>query len=287
MSDGLLQKLVEEDFGYESRGSKWGRSVSHDSLVVNEEEQTFFWNSTGLKGNVYNYLRQVRGMNEKSAREYIRSVVLGDSPKREANYYPPYEKLVELMWANGVNKRDYWYNRCLKDDTIDRYRLGYYDGWNLIPVYDNGDFVDFQMRRDFPDKRITRWYRHGKTLLYNEGIIPFAKTIYITEGTVDAILLNQEGFPAVSPNGTNTWQQIWFNKFSHLENIYYVEDNDKAGRIASKLVAGSLGLSRVRIITWEGKPDKFDTVDFFRSGGTKNEFEEKTANAKYIFELEN
>lgn len=285
----LLQELVEQDFGIEGRG-KWYHSSDHDSLVVNAEEQTWFWNSKGIRGNIFDYLVQVRGMTKEQAKDFLKNS-FGDLSNSTENkpYQPPYEKLIELMWSNGIKNRNYWYKRCLNDSTIDRYKLGYYDGWSLIPLYEDGEFVNFQCRREEPEKRIVQWYRHGKTILFNDAILPFTKTIFITEGTVDAILLNQEGFPAVSPNGTNTWQQLWANKFMHIDKIYYVEDNDSAGRIGARLVANSLGLYRVKIISYLEKREKYDTVNLYqdiRDGITNETFRDYIQSSKYLFELE-
>lgn len=286
MSNGLLQKLVEEDYGYENSSGVWGRSKNHDSLVVNEENQTWFWNSRGVRGDVIDYLVIIRGMTNSRAKQYARAIITGDMAENENKVYP-YEKLIDTMWNNGKNKRDYWYSRHLNDDTIDRRRLGFYEGWYLIPIYERGNFLNFQMRRDEPEKRITKWYKQGNPTLYNDGILPFTKRIYIVEGTVDAILLYQEGFPAVSQMGTHTWQVKWFDKFVNIPEIYYIEDNDKAGRFASKAVANCLGLDRVKVVTWEGKPEKYDTVDFFREGNTAEDFKNYIQmNSKYLYEME-
>lgn len=286
MTSEILQKLVDEDFGLEGRG-KWYHAIEHDSFVVNAEDGTWFWNSRGIRGDALDYLIQIRGYSKEQARDFLKNFIgaFRESPD-DIPKSTPYERLVDIMWDNGKHERTYWYERCLSDSTIDRYRLGHYNGWSLIPIYDNGEFSNFQMRRDVPQKRITRWYRDGKTTLFNDGILPFTKTIYITEGTVDAILLNQEGLPAVSPNGTNTWQQEWFRKFSHIENIYYVEDNDKAGRVGAKLVAKSLGMDRVKIISYLEKPEKYDTVDLFKDGGNVEIFKQYVDNSKYIYQLE-
>ena len=288
MNDGLLQKLVEDDFGIKGRG-KWLHSEEHDSLVVNSEAGTFFWNSTGQKGNVYNYLTLVRGLTNDQAREFLKNSIGGFSENSdEYKKQVAYDKLVDVLWAGGKNKRDYWYKRCLTDSTIDRYKLGYYDGWSLVPIYENGEFINFQCRRDEPEKRIKQWYRTGRTFLYNEGILPFTKVIYITEGLVDAILLSQEGFPTIAASGANSWQDAWFSKFNHIDSVYYFEDNDKAGRVGAKLVANSLGLGRVKIVSFTGRKEKYDVGDFFKDGGTAGTLKEHIVNnSKYIFELEN
>jgi DNA primase len=227
-------------------------------------------------------------MNKEQAQIFLKNSFGGLSEISEIHHHAePYEKLVEVFWANGLTNREYWYKRCLKDDTIDRYKLGYFNEWNMVPFYENGDFVNFQMRREIPEKRIHQYYKHGKPILFNEGILPFTKTVYITEGTVDAILLNQEGFPAVSPNGTNTWQDEWFSKFSHIESITYLADNDKAGQYGARLVAKCLGLGRVKIVNFSGKDEKYDSVNFFQDGGNKETFRDYVKdNSHFLFELE-
>ena len=286
--ENLLQTFIEEDYGYERGGGIWGRSSEHDSLVLNEDTQFWFWNSRGIKGNAVDYLMLVRNMSRKSALDYVNSKngFATDSSKI-AEASPPYGKLVDLMWEGGKSKREYWYSRCLEDATIDRYRLGHFDGWNLVPMFEDGIFKNFQCRREIPDKRIKQWYRHTEPILFNSEILPFLKTVYMTEGTVDAILLNQLGFPAVSQNGTNIWMNEWFGRFSNITTIYYIEDTDKAGRAASRLISKSLGSSRVKIVSYEGREDKFDTVDFFRAGNTKDDFKELIqSNSKFLFEME-
>lgn len=285
-----LQTLIEEDFGYEKGSGKWGRSAKHDSLVLNEESQFWFWNSRGIRGGLLEYLTLVRGMSKESAEKSIKhfSPIYGFSENGEVEASRPYDKLVDLLWASGKTIREYWYNRCLTDETIDKFRLGHFDGWFLIPMFEDGEFRNFQCRREVPDKRIKQWYKHTKPVLFNGDILPFLNRVFITEGTVDAILLTQLGFPAVSQCGTNIWRDDWFEKFLHIKDIIYVEDNDSAGRNASKLIANKLGYERVRILSYEGQEDKFDTVDFFRSGNSKEDFEEMVnSKTKHLYELEN
>jgi DNA primase len=285
----ILQELIEQDYGLEGR-NKWYHSADHDSLVYNSEEDYFFWNSRDLRGNALDYLVKVRGMEKSDARKFLKNSIgaFKENPETSPEVVP-YDKLIDTFWVNGFEHRNYWYKRCLTDETIDRRNLGYYNEWFTIPLYENGDFVNFQMRRDEPKKTITQWYRRGVALpLYNEGILPFVTDkIYITEGTVDAILLNQLEFPCVSPNGTNTWQQEWFAKFSKIKNIYYIADYDKAGFNGARLVANSLGIYRTKIVMFDDKEEKFDSVDFFREGGTKEEFQEWiNTHSYYLFELE-
>ncbi len=284
----ILQDLIEQDFGLEGR-NRWRHSTEHDSLVLDCEKDFFFWNSEGIRGNVLDYLVKVRGMEKSQAQNFLKNSVGAFKENLEiSNQSVPYDKLVDTFWVNGLDNRDYWYKRCLKDETIDRRQLGYYNEWYTIPLYDDGEFVNFQLRRDEPKKTITQWYRRGKALpLYNEGILPYVDKVYITESATDAILLNQEGFPCVSPNGSGTWQESWFPKFSNVKSIIYLSDNDKPGLRGASLVAKSLGMWRVKIVTFEGKEEKYDSGQFFQEGGTKESFQEWIDNnSHYLFELE-
>lgn len=187
---GILQKLVEEDFGISGRG-KWLHSEEHDSLVINSEDDKFFWNSTGQRGSPFDYLVNVRGMTKQEAKEFLKNIVGGFSNNSEQQtQVVAYDKLEDVFWVNGKDKRDYWYKRCLTDDTIDRKKLGFFNGYNIVPIHKSGDLANFQMRRDEPDKRIFYYYKTGEIYLYNESMLPYCKdTVFITEGLVDAILL--------------------------------------------------------------------------------------------------
>ena len=52
----LLESLIEEDFGYEGNGHRWARSSKHSSLVIDRQNQLWFWNSRGIRGNAVDYL---------------------------------------------------------------------------------------------------------------------------------------------------------------------------------------------------------------------------------------
>lgn len=293
MSD-ILQNLVQEDFGYKHEGRTWGRAEEHSSLVVDEDNQRWYWNSENKGGDVLSYLIQIRGYSKKKATEILenlenisRGILV--SEKKEHGFYTPYEKMVNTFWESGKTNREYWYNRKLKDGTIDRYRLGYFDGWYFVPLYLNGKFVNFQCRRDVPDKKIRLWYREEKwtPVLINADLLNFVDAIFITEGTIDAILLTQEGLPSVSQTaGAVYWSPYWYPYFSRVKKIYYIADNDDAGRKAATRVATCLGEDRTLIYQFEGKKDKYDTVDFFRDGGTVGELKSLIEHdSKYLFEL--
>jgi hypothetical protein len=273
-----LVSLIREDFGVSGHG-KWLRSDVHSSLVIDTEKNEFFFNSRGIRGGVVDYLVKIRGMNYKTAREVVNNKTAGN-PKEciGSSLQIRFDKLVNLFHLSGKADRTYWYDRKLTDSTIDRYRLGNFEGWNLIPIYDDGYFINFQCRRDKPEKKINFWYKDVdfKPVLYNRNILPFINAVYITEGMVDCILLNQLGLPSVcSTNGALSWNSGWIKYFSRVEKIYYIADNDRAGVAAAIRVSNSLGPYKVRILRFKSEKEKYGALDWFRNGNTRESFLEK------------
>ncbi len=271
----ILANLVEKDFGISGRG-RWLRSRIHSSLVVDAERDLFYFNAREIYGGPLDYLIKVRGMKKTSAKEFLNGVADTYSFDEKRNQ-TPYDKLVGVFNRNGKSNRTYWYKRCLTDETIDRYELGYYDGWYLIPLYLDGKFVNFQCRRDEPERRISLWYKNSGyiPILYNSEILKFVSSVYIVEGIVDCILMNQNGFPSVcSSGGSVYWGHGWMAKFCNVKNIYYIADNDPAGIAGAKRVAKNLGTDRVKVLRYKERREKYDIVNFFQEGGTPEQLKE-------------
>lgn len=285
-----LSDLVKEDFGLRG-GGRWYRSDVHSSLVVDAEKDLFFFNARDIKGNSVDYLMQIRGLSRKSAEEIVKNKTAGmPVDSKQSSLQVRFDKLIDLFHNSGINDRQYWYNRKITDSTIDRYRLGNFEGWNLIPIYDDGLFINFQCRRDKPDKRIRFWYKDTdfKPVLFNKDILQFVDTIYITEGMTDCLLLNQVGLPSVcSTNGADTWNSGWIRYFTTIKNIFYIADNDKAGIVGANRVSNSLGSSRVRVMRFKEEIEKYGAGNFFINGGTTNEFKDIVSTRSiYGFEKE-
>lgn len=289
----ILQDLIAEDFGYKREGANWGRAEQHSSLVVNEEEQKWYWNSENKGGGPLEYLILVRGYDKKRAQEVLEvrdRISLGFLPPQvDTHYSTPYEKMVDVFWEAGKENRSYWYKRKLTDRTIDRYRLGFYNGWSTIPLYLNDHLVNFQCRRDEPKKAIRLWYKeeHWQPVLLNVELLNLVDTVFITEGTVDALLLTQEGIPAVAQTaGAVYWSPFWYPYFSRIKKVYYIADNDEAGRKAAARVAQALGEDRTLIYQFEGKPEKYDSGNYFQDGGNAKDFKAMVEEgSKYLFEI--
>ena len=287
----ILSQLIENDFGIKGH-DRWLKSSEHDSLVVDVDKGIFFWNSKDVVGDPIIYLTKVRGMPFKDATAYLSTlgytgthVWTMESGGDEIVVYP---KLVEIFFESGRDKRDYFYRRGLTDSTIDRMQLGWYNGWNTVPFFEDGTFRNFQFRMDNPSKRIKSYYKGLGALLFNSDVLRLVNEVFWCEGPIDAMILIQNGIPAVSSNIGGGFKPEWYSKFINIERIWLVMDHDLAGDNESKKLAEFFGTSKCKIYNfWDFEEKGYDPVDYFRDEHTKDEFIELVNNnSKYLFEME-
>lgn len=288
----ILKGLVDTDFGLTGYGN-WFRAREHNSLVIDYQSGIFFWNSKEIIGGPKDYLIKVRNMTETDAIDLIKllgsdatvDTIYVERDNKEATVI--YQKLVDILWNNGKTERKYWYDRLIDDATIDRFRLGFYDGWYTVPFFYGDNMVNIQKRRDEPEKRIKAWYRGVKPVLFNKDIMRITSKVVMTEGLVDAILLNQYGIPSISKvGGASTWNDEWLKFFERQKRVYLLFDNDEAGRKGARRFAQKLGEYRCKIYTFEEYKEKYDVIDFFKDKGTVEELKELVFNnSKYSFEI--
>jgi DNA primase len=117
--------------------------------------------------------------------------------------------------------------------------------------------------------------------------LKYTTEVFLTEGPTDAIVLSQNGLPAVSQTGgSENWTDDWFPYFITQKRIYIVYDNDDAGKKGAVATAKKLGIFKCRLYNFDGMDKGYDPVDFFKDGGTKEQFVNLiTEQAKYTFEL--
>ena len=276
--------VIDEDFGIEHDTGNYYRAIKHDSLVLDFRKGIFYWNSKDIAGSVEEYYKYVRG--EKPPAKYLVSkpeftLPLPTEKREEVQVYPP---LVEAYWTLGQKNRQYWYDRLLTDTTIDRFKLGYNNGWYSIPIYKDGEFYNIQFRRDEPEKGVSQRYRRPP-FLFNSGILSVVNEVIFTEGIVDAVLLSQMGFPAVSKNiGASGWHPEWVSYFRFIDKIYLLFDNDEAGRKGMKKGTEILGTHRCKGYTFEGfKKPGYDVVDYVRNGFSKNDLTDLLGMARMVY----
>src|SRR4030067_2414073 len=156
--NSVLESLISKDYTIVgNENSRWAKTEEHDSLVIDREKQIFYWNSKNIVGDAVTYLIRVKGHTFSEARRILSEykdftdtyvyTIKGEGELQDVIAYP---KLIDIFWEEGLKNRQYWYNRLLNDDTINRFRLGYHDGWYTIPFFMDGTFRNFQCRKDQP-----------------------------------------------------------------------------------------------------------------------------------------
>lgn len=274
----LLERCIREDYGLVEVPYRYVKSTQHSSLVYDRVSDRFYWNSMGIFGNLYDYLTLVRNMDSDSVNSFVKHEKLYPSKNSLEEVLSQSAEPVQLpglvkeFYDNGKNVRGYWYNkRGYTDETIDNFMLGWTGEWFCIPIFVNGLFKNFQLRKDNP-KKISQWYRGTGHLPFNFSILKYTDWVVLTESPVDAIMLRQNNIPAVSQNlGAGAWNIQWNPLFLHLKNIYIVYDNDDAGMEGSRKTAQNFGY-KARIFNFFGFPPKYDVTDYFKDGGTREEF---------------
>jgi len=269
----VLAKLVQEDFGIKNETERWLKARKHDSLVVDKQHEKFYWNSVGLSGGLVEYLIFVRGFSKEQANNFLREngylnylqtiPEASDEQEQEQD-----ESLVKFFYEAGKDNRDYFYRRNLTDATIDRFMLGYYNGWYSIPYYKNDRLLNIELRRDIPSKQIKQYYANVGQVIFNVDILNFVNTVFITEGSIDALNLIQVGLPAISSFGII--RPRYYFLFVNVKKIFILFDNDSGGMNMALATARRLGVERCYIYCFEDFEKKgYDPVDYFRDGGSK------------------
>jgi len=290
----ILEALISEDFGLVNIESNFPKSEEHNSLVLDKRKGIFFWNSKGIVGDPLVYLTRVRKLSFNDAKEFLRNFEYSGTHVYTIKGYEEdvivYPELVETFYRLGKldKRRDYLYRRGLTDETIDRFQIGWYNDFTMIPFFINGTFRNFQMRKDIPNKRIKSYYKGVGPLLFNSDILKLVSIVYVVEGPLDALILLQHGIPAISTNSGGVISSEWHDKFVDQQTIYLIMDNDGAGRKEAKRTAKNLGTTRCRIYTFQDYEQiGFDPIDYFLDGNTDKDFlklvEEKS---QWIWELE-
>ncbi len=271
----------------------------HDSLSVSEK----LWNChAGCGGgDAIAWIERTQGVDFKAACEIlakmagVRSKAEPPNPSRSEHQKSDNPKLKTIprevagQYHHDLTpeRRQYYHQRGLTDETIDHYLLGWNGTRYTIPVFIGGEFVNVRLRRDDTNKRdkgpkLLNMTGYGEARVFNQDVLLTAEIVVIAEGEFDAMLLQQRGWAAVSSTaGAATFKAEWVNLFVKCQTVYICYDNDLAGRSGAAKVAALFG-ERARIITL---PDEVgeagDVTDFFvRLCKTDADFEELLAQSK-------
>lgn len=180
---------------------------------------------------------------------------LPPQPKREA---PPKPKLnisldTIVGWHEAMppKRREYWHSRGLTDQTINEFLLGW-DGkrYTIPALYRLVPFAVKRRQSDVNDGIDAKYIQiaGGRVGIFNADILWSATKCVVSEGEIDAMLLHQLGYHAVtSTGGAGSWRCEWAKFFTHIGTVKILFDNDSAGKEGAAKVRASM--RRASIVT--------------------------------------
>jgi hypothetical protein len=122
--------------------------------------------------------------------------------------------------------RAYLESRGLNADLIE-FRQGYVDKHQTLVIEQDG--VIFQRLIDYSgkDKNRLTGYK-GKVFVTNDALNPDCETVFVTEGVINALSLEQCGYPAIATYSSGSIPSEWFESNQHKKFVLAF-DSDTAG----------------------------------------------------------
>lgn len=176
--------------------------------------------------------------------------------------------------------RSYLKGRGIPATYIERNKLGW-NGTRItipIPGRERGEILGFRYAKsptDQTDSPKMLSDAGAKPELFGwDTLVREPNRIVICEGEFDRLVLEANGFPAVtSTAGAQTFLKEWVPFFESVKHVYICFDRDAAGRTAAKKVQSILPRAKIVKLPADVGP-KGDVTDFFvRLGRTAVDFE--------------
>jgi DNA primase len=180
-----------------------------------------------------------------------------------------HQRLPERLWK-------YLNGRGIPNDLIHKHLLGWNGRRITIPILDRqGQIAFFKLAKDPADnsdspKMFSTPGAHAE--LYGwEQILAKPEQIIICEGEFDRLVLEGQGFPAVtSTGGAGVFRPEWAEAFQEIPTVYVCFDNDAAGRAGADRVARLIPRAKVVRLPAE-VGEHGDVTDFFVRLGRNRE----------------
>lgn len=181
--------------------------------------------------------------------------------------------------------RAYLNARGIPDELIHRHLLGWSGLRITIPIPDRDrEITFFKLARDPEDDSGPKMYvmPGSPGELYGwETVLAKPEKIIICEGEFDRLVLEAQGFKAVtSTGGAGSFRAEWAEHFLPIREVYICFDRDDAGRLGAERVDRLIPQARI-IDLPEDVGKGGDITDFFaRLGHSREDFDSLLAAAR-------
>jgi len=277
---------------------------TNPSLSINVSNGLYHCFGCGVKGNIFDFRMRLENLIFPQCLEVFADE-LGVNVRREKSVDIESERTPSIAhvtkWSEGLFmercgdvRRFLNDQRGLHDTTLRKFLIGFNPERQsvCIPILDTSGktvsavkYIKYDLLSG--EKSLTT---HGKAQLLglNWLIKDYAKhnQVIITEGELDAMVLNQYGFLAVSGTaGASTWKDEWKKHFEG-KNVVVCCDSDEAGRRgAAKVVDAIVGIAssvkKVDLFGESASKEMKDVTDYFvKAGKTAEDFRKMVEQAK-------
>ena len=240
------------------------------------------------KGSAFDYLMQTSGLSFKDVLLDLGDRLGVPRPQPEKPPLPPIrEALIKQwsanLWANEEVCRWLREKRGLADATLKKYEIG----WdpkrqrNTIPIRDErGNAVNVRLYNAKKDPKIINYtegrHKYGSPArLYGlDELVKYqGKQVILCEGEWDRLILQQEGFMAVTgTHGAGVFRPEWCAHFRD-KDVVILYDCDREGQAAVRnivlralKIAGASSVKNV-VLPLRGDKDDKDVTDYFHKRG--------------------
>ncbi len=276
----------------------------NDKLYWNDENGAYDCKSA-VCGKSGNYFTLRRDLGDPVANKPITALELAaPKPKKRKTFaeYAPFE----ANMASSPEGRAYLKSRGISDESILKWHIGFktdavgkhkVEGWDkdvswiMIPYITlQGDIADVKYRTLPPAPKDFKRLGGGDSILFGEHLLPETKgkkktkvdTLYLCEGELDAITLDQHGFsPALSTTcGAKAFSPRWYDLIvsSGAKKIVVIYDSDVDGQETAKKLAKKFN-DEDRTVTNVILEDAKDANEYFLTH-TAEDFKALIANAR-------
>ena len=256
---------------------------THNSFSYNRDTGAWVcFSPTCGKGSLFDYLMLKSGRDFKETLFELGNKLSIPRPYKDKLNRPLIREELVKAWELSLDEDG---KRCLREKrglsgaTIEKYRIG----WdpkrqrNTIPIRDKrGTFVNIRFYNARKDPKIINFvdgkHKYGTPArLYGlDELVKYkGKQVIVVEGEWDRLLLQQEGFMAVtSTHGCSVFRPEWVSYFKS-KDVVIIYDCDPKGQSAAKnIVLKAFKNSEINSIKNVGLPlkgnkDDKDITDFF------------------------
>lgn len=256
---------------------------TNPSLSVNSKTGLFSCFGCGAHGDIFGFRMRIENLDYTTCLSAFASELNIDTdiPSGATRKVPTFDQIEqwsnELFSPSGRSVKEFLnVKRGLRDDTLHKFRIGLDSSTGSISI----PVLGSDPREILQVKFIKYDLSTGKKSIRSigkAGLLGIDKLnlggnkpleIVVAEGELDALVLNQEGFTAVSgTGGALTWKPEWAESFKGQHVVVCFDSDDTGRRGATKVVESVSKLAAtVRVVDiygGAGRKEMKDITDFF------------------------